>query len=217
MNYRYMTVGCDNVEVPCCNSQYKYMYATLILMIFFCCRKYHQTSPTMFYKRFMNREGKKALKKKEEEDSEIDAKLVEDKVQGLEEVSKIPYKIRVATYEGTADRFLNRIFKQVEESGEKSEKSFNTAIKIYKLNAGLYMRGHIEFGDLALSKLEEYELQYNLEVYKMIFSIFPEGKYLPKSKIDAEFVPFPRQQDAALKVLSKMMDNGMYTDQRLPS
>lgn len=171
----------------------------------------------MFYKRFMNREGKKALKKKEEEDSEIDAKLVEDKVQGLEKVSKIPYKIRVATYEGTADRFLNRIFKQVEESGEKSEKSFNTAIKIYKLNAGLYMRGHIEFGDLALSKLEEYELQYNLEVYKMIFSIFPEGKYLPKSKIDAEFVPFPRQQDAALKVLSKMMDNGMYTDQRLLS
>lgn len=176
-------------------------------------RTYHQTAPVMFYRRFLDRgKGKVKKKKKEEEDQEIDAKIVEEKLTQLEKVKKPGYKIRIPTYESTTDRYINRIFKKAEEQGEKTEETFNTAIKIYKLNAGLYVRGHIEFGDLALSKLEEYELQYNLEVYKMIFSIFPEGKYLPKSKVDAEFIPFPRQQDAALRVLTKMFDNGTYED-----
>lgn len=176
-------------------------------------RTYHQTAPVLFYRRFLDRgKGKVKKKKKEEEDQEIDAKIVEEKLTQLEKVKKPGYKIRIPTYESTTDRYINRIFKKAEEQGEKTEETFNTAIKIYKLNAGLYVRGHIEFGDLALSKLEEYELQYNLEVYKMIFSIFPEGKYLPKSKVDAEFIPFPRQQDAALRVLTKMFDNGTYED-----
>lgn len=176
-------------------------------------RTYHQTAPVMFYRRFLDRgKGKVKKKKKEEEDQEIDAKIVEEKLTQLEKVKKPGYKIRIPTYESTTDRYINRIFKKAEEQGEKTEETFNTAIQIYKLNAGLYVRGHIEFGDLALSKLEEYELQYNLEVYKMIFSIFPEGKYLPKSKVDAEFIPFPRQQDAALRVLTKMFDNGTYED-----
>lgn len=176
-------------------------------------RTYHQTAPVMFYRRFLDRgKGKVKKKKKEEEDQEIDAKIVEEKLTQLEKVKKPGYKIRIPTYESTTDRYINRIFKKAEEQGEKTEETFNMAIKIYKLNAGLYVRGHIEFGDLALSKLEEYELQYNLEVYKMIFSIFPEGKYLPKSKVDAEFIPFPRQQDAALRVLTKMFDNGTYED-----
>lgn len=177
-------------------------------------RNYHQTAPVMFYNRFMNKGENKVQKKvKEEEDSEIDAKIVEEKLTELEKIKKPAYKIPIPTYESTTDRYINRIFRKAEEQGEKSEKTFNTAIKIYKLNAGLYVRGHIEFGDLALSKLEEYELQYNLEVYKMIFSIFPEGKYLPKSKLDAEFTPFPRQQDAALRVLTKMFDNGVIPDE----
>lgn len=177
-------------------------------------RTYHQTAPVMFYRRFLDRgKGKVKKKKKEEEDQEIDAKIVEEKLTQLEKVKKPGYKIRIPTYESTTDRYINRIFKKAEEQGEKTEETFNTAIKIYKLNAGLYVRGHIEFGDLALSKLEEYELQYNLEVYKMIFSIFPEGKYLPKSKVDAEFIPFPRQQDAALRVLTKMFDNGVIPDE----
>lgn len=175
-------------------------------------RTYHQTAPVMFYRRFLDRGKGKVKKKNKEEDQEIDAKIVEEKLTQLEKVKKPGYKIRIPTYESTTDRYINRIFKKAEEQGEKTEETFNTAIKIYKLNAGLYVRGHIEFGDLALSKLEEYELQYNLEVYKMIFSIFPEGKYLPKSKVDAEFIPFPRQQDAALRVLTKMFDNGTYED-----
>jgi signaling intermediate in Toll pathway protein len=156
------------------------------------------------------REKKGKSKEKTDEDAEIEAKLVEEKTKELDKVAKLSYKIHVPTFESNTERFVNRIFKQVEQGGEKTEGTFKSAIQIYKLNAGLYMRGHIEFGEVALEKLEEYELQYNLEVYKMIFSIFPEGKYLPTSKIAAEFTPFPRQQDAALQVLTKMFDNGMH-------
>ncbi|XP_061181128.1 evolutionarily conserved signaling intermediate in Toll pathway, mitochondrial-like [Saccostrea echinata] len=192
----------------------KYLAANASLLQTNCVKNYHQTTPLMFYNRFKSRkEVKKKSKEEEEQDREIDAKLVEEKVKELDVVTKIPYKINVASFESKTDRFVNRIFKQVEQSGEKTQETFNTAVKIYKLNAGLYMRGHIEFGEVALSKLEEYELQYNLEVYKMIFSIFPEGKYLPTSKIAAEFTPFPRQQDAALQILTKMFDNGVIPDE----
>ncbi|XP_048758266.2 evolutionarily conserved signaling intermediate in Toll pathway, mitochondrial-like isoform X2 [Ostrea edulis] len=175
-------------------------------------KNYHQTAPVMFYKRFMKPKEKKN-KGGKEEDAEIDAKLVEEKVNELDKVAKLPYKIHVPSFESNTERFVNRIFKQVEQSGEKTEETFKTAIQIYKLNAGLYMRGHIEFGELALDKLEEYNLQYNLDVYKMIFSIFPEGKYLPTSKIAAEFTPFPRQQDSALLVLTKMFEHGVIPDE----
>lgn len=147
----------------------------------------------MFYRRFFDRgKGKVKKKKKEEEDQEIDVKIVEEKFIQFEKVKKFGYKIRIFIYESIIDRYINRIFKKVEEQGEKIEEIFNTVIQIYKLNVGLYVRGYIEFGDLVLSKLEEYEFQYNLEVYKMIFSIFFEGKYLFKFKVDVEFIFFFR-------------------------
>ena len=75
-----------------------------------------------------------------------------------------------------------------------------------------YMRGHMKFISLALSRMEEFELQTNLITYNRILDLFPKGKYNNKTLLDAVW-PKPHPQiDLALKVLTRMEEWGVRPD-----
>lgn len=96
-------------------------------------------------------------------------------------------------------------------SGLQQADQFKHAMLEFKAR-DKYMRGHMTFIKLALSKLEEFELQTNLMTYNRILDLFPKGRYNNKTLLDAVW-PKPHPQiDLALKVLTKMEEWGVRPD-----
>lgn len=94
------------------------------------------------------------------------------------------------------------------ESKPKTLQTFKTACNIYLDKEGLYRRGHVEFIYAARDKLKEYNLNYDLNAYKALMNVFPKERLKPRSKIEAEFRRYPKQQDCAIEVLDTMGKNG---------
>lgn len=96
-------------------------------------------------------------------------------------------------------------------SGLHQAEQFKHAMLEFKAR-DKYMRGHMQFISLALSKMEEFELQTNLMTYNRILDLFPKGRYNNKTLLDAVW-PKPHPQiDLALKVLTKMEEWGVRPD-----
>nr|AHI17287.1 ECSIT [Mytilus galloprovincialis] len=98
------------------------------------------------------------------------------------------------------------------ESKPKTLQTFKTACNIYLDKEGLYRRGHVEFIYAARDKLKEYNLNYDLNAYKALMNVFPKERLKPRSKIEAEFRRYPKQQDCAIEVLDTMGKNGVIPD-----
>lgn len=65
---------------------------------------------------------------------------------------------------------------------------------------------YVDFIDQALAKLDEFGLNKNLQAYKDLLKVFPEGRYCPKSAWDIGMFHAP-QQLCAIRVLHKMEMN----------
>lgn len=75
-----------------------------------------------------------------------------------------------------------------------------------------YMRGHMRFISLTLSRMEDFGLQANLMTYNRVLDMFPKGRYNNKTLLDAVW-PKPHPQiDLALKVLTRMEEWGVRPD-----
>ena len=70
-----------------------------------------------------------------------------------------------------------------------------------------YRKGHVTFINMALERMEEFELQKDLVSYNKLLEIFPEGRFRPKRLLDAVWPrPLP-QIELALELLTVMEDN----------
>ncbi|CAN8003248.1 unnamed protein product [Ixodes hexagonus] len=76
-------------------------------------------------------------------------------------------------------------------------------------------KGHVEFINAAAKYLEEFNVHQDLDIYKMLFDLFPKGKYPPKNLIQAEFQHFPYHQDCAVRLLDVMEYNAVCPDREL--
>ncbi|EEC11820.1 intermediate in Toll signal transduction pathway, putative [Ixodes scapularis] len=76
-------------------------------------------------------------------------------------------------------------------------------------------KGHVEFINVATKYLEEFNVHKDLAIYKMLFDLFPKGRYPPKNQIQAEFQHFPYHQDCALRLLDVMEYNAVVPDREL--
>lgn len=76
-------------------------------------------------------------------------------------------------------------------------------------------KGHVEFINAATKYLEEFNVHQDLAIYKMLFDLFPKGKYRPKNQIQAEFQHFPYHQDCAVRLLDVMEYNAVCPDRDL--
>lgn len=73
-------------------------------------------------------------------------------------------------------------------------------------------RRHVEFIDEALSLMKEFGVQRNIECYKSVMRVFPEGKMVAKSSWQAHLHHFPKQQDCAINVMDQMERNAVVPD-----
>lgn len=94
----------------------------------------------------------------------------------------------------------------------KPKKTKETYLEVIKMFEGqdTRRRGHVEFIYAALSRMKEFGVQKDLEVYKALVDVLPKGKFIPTNIFQAEFMHYPKQQQCAVDLLEQMEDNGKF-------
>ena len=106
------------------------------------------------------------------------------------------------------EKFLEQV-KNIE--GLKRQEQFGKALVEFR-SRDKYLRGHMKFIKLAVSKMADFELQKDLLTYNRVLDLFPKGRFIPRNIFDA-FWPKPHPQiDLALLILTKMEENGIRPD-----
>ncbi|XP_037273871.1 evolutionarily conserved signaling intermediate in Toll pathway, mitochondrial isoform X2 [Rhipicephalus microplus] len=85
----------------------------------------------------------------------------------------------------------------------RNRQGFVEVIERFKLG-NENRRGHVEFINVATRFVTEFHVERDLEVYKMLFDLFPKGKYTPRSLVQAEFFHFPYHQHCGVRLLDTM-------------
>lgn len=102
---------------------------------------------------------------------------------------------KVVTY----DPFVNK--------PKKTKQTYLEVIKMFE-DQDTRRRGHVEFIYAALSRMNEFGVQKDLEVYKALVDVLPKGKFIPVNIFQAEFLHYPKQQQCAVDLLEQMENNG---------
>lgn len=89
----------------------------------------------------------------------------------------------------------------------RNREGFIEVIERFKLG-NENRKGHVEFINASLKYLEEFNVHQDITVYKMLFDLFPKGKFPPTNMIQAEFQHFPYHQDCGVRLLDIMEYNG---------
>ena len=75
-----------------------------------------------------------------------------------------------------------------------------------------YRKGHVTFINMALDRMEEFQLQKDLVSYNRLLDVFPKGRYRPKRLLDAIWPRHLPQTELALELLTVMEDNYVWPD-----
>lgn len=89
---------------------------------------------------------------------------------------------------------------------KKTKETYLEVIKMFE-ERDTRRRGHVEFIYAALSRMKEFGVQKDLEVYKALVDVLPKGKLIPTNIFQAEFMHYPKQQQCAVDLLEQMEDN----------
>ena len=115
-------------------------------------------------------------------------------------------------YVQQAKQFLEerQLFEDLAKTESKSKKTFLKILDIYLQRQGVHRRGHVEFIQAAMLQLNKYGVQRDIDVYKKLFELFPQGGKIASENVwQVEFKHFPRQQDTAIELLAMMEKNGI--------
>lgn len=111
----------------------------------------------------------------------------------------------------TAVALRESLFKSEEQ---RNREGFIEVIERFKMG-NQNRKGHVEFINVATRFVAEFGVEKDLEVYKMLFDLFPKGKYTPRSLVQAEFFHFPYHQDCGVRLLDAMESHGVIPDREL--
>lgn len=100
----------------------------------------------------------------------------------------------------------------LEQSLVARRDQFTLAINEFKKREK-YRKGHVEFVKLAVQRMEEYQLQQDINIYNQIISIFPKGRFAPKRMLDSLWPRSLPQLELSLEILTKMEENGIRPNQ----
>ncbi|KAL0841300.1 hypothetical protein ABMA28_015015 [Loxostege sticticalis] len=120
-----------------------------------------------------------------------------------------PTNLMMKRFESTEKRVVT--FDPFGNKPQKNKKSYLEVIKMFE-GRDIRRRGHVEFIYAALSKMREFGVQKDLEVYKALIDVLPKGKFIPTNIFQAEFMHYPKQQQCAVDLLEQMEDNGVIPD-----
>lgn len=93
----------------------------------------------------------------------------------------------------------------------KEKEAYLDIIREYKNNNEL-RRGHVEFIQVALKYMDDFGVNRDLAVYKVLLDVLPKGKFVPTNAFQTLFMHYPKQQYVAIDLLCKMEKNCVIPD-----
>jgi hypothetical protein len=70
-------------------------------------------------------------------------------------------------------------------------------------------RGHVALIRVAMQRMEEFNLEKDLDSYNRLIDVFPRGKFAPRRMIDAFWPRSTPQLELCLEILTKMEENAV--------
>lgn len=124
---------------------------------------------------------------------------------------KLPGNARKATPDRVAMMArIERIF----DKHDRTRAGFMAIVDEY-LGMDKMLRGHPEFINTAVERMEEFGVQKDFDCYRRVLDCFPEGRYVPKSYL-AEILPTTfAQSEAAYRLMRKMDMHGVLPNYEL--
>ncbi|XP_064477922.1 evolutionarily conserved signaling intermediate in Toll pathway, mitochondrial-like [Ornithodoros turicata] len=93
----------------------------------------------------------------------------------------------------------------------RDRKAFVDVVERFKLG-NINRKGHVEFINVATKYLQDFNVHKDVSIYKMLFDLFPKGRYTPRNLIQAEFMHYPYHQECAVSLLDTMEEHGICPD-----
>ncbi|XP_015438813.1 PREDICTED: evolutionarily conserved signaling intermediate in Toll pathway, mitochondrial [Dufourea novaeangliae] len=93
----------------------------------------------------------------------------------------------------------------------KEKETYLDIIRLYVKNNNM-RRGQAEFILHAMKYMDEFGVNKDLDTYKALLDVFPKGDYIPRNMYQNMLYHYPKQQDTALQLLSKMESNRVIPD-----
>lgn len=93
----------------------------------------------------------------------------------------------------------------------KEKEAYLDIIRQYKSNNDL-RRGHVEFIQVALKYMDDFGVNRDLAVYKVLLDVLPKGKFIPNNIFQTMIMHYPKQQYIAIDLLCKMETNCVMPD-----
>lgn len=101
------------------------------------------------------------------------------------------------------DRFMS----QFDTIREKNRETFIELIRVYRAR-DTHRRYNVEFIYAALKQMREFGVERDVDVYKALLNVMPQGKYVATNAILADFVYYPKHQYCIIYLLDQMEYNG---------
>jgi len=93
---------------------------------------------------------------------------------------------------------------------ERNKWTFQQAVGLYLKRNTIYRRGHVEFLYAALDRMTEFDVHRDLDSYKQLLTLFPEGKMIAEGPWAVEWMYYPKQQQCAIDIMDMMELNGKF-------
>ena len=76
-----------------------------------------------------------------------------------------------------------------------------------------YRKGHVQFMVAAMRRMDEFDLNKDLDAYNKLINVFPRGRFLPRRMLEAFWPRASPQMELCLEILTKMEENGIRPSQ----
>ena len=93
---------------------------------------------------------------------------------------------------------------------ERNKKTFQQALGLYLKQNAIYRRGHVEFLYAAMERMKEFDVHRDLDTYKQLLTLFPEGKMIARGPWEVEWMYYPKQQQCCIDIMDMMEFNGKF-------
>ena len=104
------------------------------------------------------------------------------------------------------------LFDDLASEKKATKELFLSALQLYIAKQKTYRRGHVEFIYAALSNMKRFGVHRDLDMYKSLLEVFPQGVMIAQTMWQREFQHYPKQQQCAIDLMDEMEYFGVIPD-----
>nr|CAD2170749.1 unnamed protein product [Meloidogyne enterolobii] len=118
-------------------------------------------------------------------------------------------------YKTTQPIIWDEFFQRESEVADKTKEAFLQCIKLFVMSRGKRGGGQVEFINAGRNNMKAFGVHKDLDVYKELLRVFPEGDFVPENPLQRAFWHYPLHQECAIKLMDAMEANGVLPDKEI--